>query len=123
MAGCSVGDKGAISVDSLINNAAQYDMQSVRVCGLLIDSLEYCGLRAKPLPEGFSTKELKNFIWVSTPRGVCMPGKSDSMQGTSSTTWVVVEGVFHTGGEYGHFGGAVHEIKSNRILVTGNPCI
>ena len=122
LAGCASGNKNVIFVDALIDNAAQYDMQTVRVCGLLVDSLEHCGLRARPLPDRFDTKELKSFVWVSTPKGTCMPSKADTMQSSTTSAWVVVEGTFHTGEEYGHLGGAAHEIVSNRILVTGKSC-
>lgn len=120
--GCSPNENISISVDELINTAPEHNLRSVRVCGLLTDSIENCIIRTGPLPETYGTEDAMKLIWTSTSSGYCTPNKPDSMQGLTAERWAVVEGVFHTGGRYGHLDGADHEIKASILLVTEEPC-
>jgi hypothetical protein len=122
--GCAA-TQSPVPVGALISNPQFYQGKSVRVCGLLTDSLENCSLAqgaGTPVPNQAGWVDLPPSVWVSTSSGSCAPGNPDPMNSEPIRTKVVVEGVFQTGARYGHLGLATSQIVAHRVISYTGVC-
>ena len=122
IAGCGVNTTPTLELSELARDGEKYNGQIVRTCGQLVEDIEYCGIRTRPLPESFPISEIGNFIWIDTQDGTCIPGKRNSTDKSAVKAWVTVEGRFHTGGQYGHMSQARYAMDAFRIEVLDKPC-
>jgi hypothetical protein len=122
LTGCSQAAP-TLMADDLIKRNWEFDGKDVRVCGLLTDSLENCRLSGHPARQFFKDERVSIApgIWVSAGDS-CLPGNAHPMSGLPKQAWVLVEGTFHTGGEFGHLGVADHQLVASTIERTAKPC-
>ena len=122
LSGCTADQPTLVDSALLLQESAEYNGKMVRVCGELVDDIEQCSIRPTPLPRTFTLSQLKNVIAIITPDQTCVPGNAHPMQGPQAKAWVQVDGIFHTGEEYGHLGGANHAIDALDVTRISGPC-
>ena len=129
LASCVSNDPPALTVEALLQDRTTYNNQSVQVCGILVDSVEYCGLENDvPKDVGFVDSlgrkmlVVEHFIWVNAGHDLCMPGKVHPMSSGRSESWAIIEGQFMTGAKYGHLGGLEHQIVATSIQLVQKSC-
>ena len=128
-ASCSESGRPVLTVEGLLQDAQAHNEHEVRVCGILSDNIEYCGL-VPDVPKfngeidsrGRKLYEVGQGIWVNAGHDICMPGKKDPMSGSSAQSWAIVKGKFQTGGKYGHLDTARHQIVVSEIQLLQKSC-
>ena len=129
-ASCVQSEQRVFTVDELLIDPISHNQKVVRVCGLLSDNVEYCGLESDvPRFKGFidsrgeKVYEVGQWIWVNAGHDMCMPGKNQPMGGVPSESWAIIDGTFMTGGKYGHLNGAKHQIVASKIDLKKQSCL
>jgi hypothetical protein len=123
LSGCKPDIPPMVESTLLIDKSAEYNGKVVRTCGQLVDDIEQCSIRPKPLPKtGFPFSEIGNVIAIITSDQTCAPGNDHPMQGPKMEVWVMVEGTFYAGERYGHLGGSNYAMGVRDIKPINQPC-
>ena len=110
LCGCASMPLQYYTVDEVLENPGHFSGREISVCGWFEAGMETCTLNNGDGGDG---------LWVVPRSNVCAP---ENWRKDVLGRWAVVDGVFHTGQNYGHLGLYSHALAGGIPRSTRGRC-